>query len=61
MIKSSSMVTNEDRGIWEFPKIRDTFLGVPHNKEYIILGSTLGSPHFEKLPYVRGDLLENGF
>ena len=34
------------------PKTRGTFLGVPgpHNKDYSILGSILGSPDFEKLP-----------
>ena len=26
-------------------------LGDPHNKDYNILGSTLGSPYFGKLPY----------
>ena len=30
--------------IWGFPKIRGTFLGSPHNEEYSILGSILGSP-----------------
>ena len=37
--------------IWEFPKIREYLFGGPHNKDYSILGSTLGSPHFEQLPY----------
>ena len=27
-----------------------TFLGGPHNKDYSILGSILGSPYFGKLP-----------
>ena len=26
-------------------------IGGPHNKDYSILGSTLGSPYFGKLPY----------
>ena len=38
-----------------FPKLGGgggggTLLGVPHNKDYSILGSILGSPYFEKLP-----------
>ena len=37
--------------IWWFPKIRGTFLGCPHNKDYSILGSILGSPDFGKVPY----------
>ena len=37
--------------IWEFPKIRGSNLGGPHNKDYSILGSILGSPYFGKLPY----------
>ena len=28
----------------------------PHHKDYNILGSILGSPHFEKLPYTDPDL-----
>ena len=36
---------------WGFPKIRGTFFwGGPHNKDYSILGSILGSPYFGKLP-----------
>ena len=31
--------------------MRGTFLGVPHNKDYNILGSILGSPYLGKLPY----------
>ena len=30
---------------WRYP------LGGPHNKDYSILGSILGSPHFGKLPH----------
>ena len=30
--------------------------GGPHNKDYSILGSILGSPYFGKLPYVLGAL-----
>ena len=29
---------------WEFPKIRGTLFGGPHNKDYSILGSILRSP-----------------
>ena len=36
--------------IWGFPKIRGTLSGGPYNKDYSILGSILGSPHFGKLP-----------
>ena len=35
---------------WGFPKIRGTFFGVPHNKDYSILGSILGLPYFGKQP-----------
>ena len=38
--------------LWEFPKIRGTFLGVPFNKDYSILGSILGFPYFGKVPCV---------
>ena len=34
-----------------FPKIRGYLIGGPSNKDYSILGSILGSPHFGKLPY----------
>ena len=37
--------------IWGFPKISGTLFGGPHNKDYSILGSILGSPYFGKLPY----------
>ena len=37
--------------IWGFPKIRGTFFGGPHNKDYTILGSILGFPCLGKLPY----------
>ena len=37
--------------IWGFPKIRGTFFGGPHNKEYSRLGSLLGFPYFGKDPY----------
>ena len=37
-----------------FPKLRvPTFLGVPSNKDYIVLGFILGCPCFGKLPYLR--------
>ena len=35
-----------------FPKLGVPFLG-PHNKDYSILGSILGSPHFGKLPHIQ--------
>ena len=35
-----------------FPKIRGTFFGGPYNEDYSILGSILGYPNFEKLPYI---------
>ena len=34
-----------------FPKKKGYHFGDPHNKDYNILGSTLGSPYFGKLPY----------
>ena len=37
--------------IWEFPKIRGTFLVVPHTEDYNILGPILGYPNFGKLPF----------
>ena len=40
------------RFIAGFPKIRGTLFGGPHNKEYSILGSMLGSPYSGKLPYL---------
>ena len=40
------------RDIGGLPKIRGTFLERAQNKDYHILGSILGSPHFfGKLPY----------
>ena len=35
-----------------FPKLGVPFLGTPHNKDYSILGSILGSPYIGKLPFV---------
>ena len=37
--------------IWGFPKIRGTFFGGAHSKDYNILGSILGPPDSGKLPY----------
>ena len=34
-----------------FPKIRGTLIGGPHNKDYSILGSILGSPDFGNVPF----------
>ena len=31
--------------------------GDPHNKDYSILGSILGSPYFGKPPYMHGSLV----
>ena len=47
------VVVSQNKGtrIWRFPKIRDPCLGGPHNKDYYILGSILGSPNFGKLSY----------
>ena len=33
------------------PKIRGTIVGGPHNKDYSKLGSIVGSPYLEKLPF----------
>ena len=41
-------------GYGGFPKLGVPFLGDPHNKDYSILGSILGSPYFGKLPYILG-------
>ena len=40
--------------IWVVPKIRGPLFRGPHNKDYSILGSILGSPYFGKLPYEVG-------
>ena len=37
---------------WEFPNIKDTFFGGPHNMDCSIFGSILGSLHFGKLPFM---------
>ena len=36
--------------MWRLPKIRDPFLGGPHNKDYSIWVSILGFLNFGKLP-----------
>ena len=41
-----------------FPIIRGTFFGVPHNKDYSIMGSILGSPHLGKLPYIASTAIQ---
>ena len=46
------MCKSTQRPIRGFPKMRGTILGGPHNKDYDILGSTLGSPYFGKLPFM---------
>ena len=43
--------TYETYRIWGFPKIKGYHVGGPHIKDYSILGSILGSPHFGKLTY----------
>ena len=35
---------------WRFPKVKGTFLGGPHDKDYRVLMSILGSPYLGKLP-----------
>ena len=40
--------------IWGFPKIRGTIFGAPHDKDYSILGSTLGLLICGKLPSIPG-------
>ena len=37
--------------IWGFPQIRGAHFGGPHNKDYSILGSILGSPDFGNLQF----------
>ena len=37
--------------IWDSPKIRGTFLGIPIVRTIMFLGPILGSPYFGKLPY----------
>ena len=44
------MMSNHSPNKWGLPKIRGTVLGGPHNKDYSILGSILGSPYLGKLP-----------
>ena len=36
--------------MWEFPKIRGTFWGGLHIRDYSILGSIWGYPNFGKVP-----------
>ena len=38
--------------MWGFPMIRGEILGGPHNKDYSILESILGSPYSGKLPCI---------
>ena len=51
LVETAALQPNCDTLIWGFPKIRGTIFGSPHNKDYSILGSILGSPYFGKLPY----------
>ena len=41
--------------IWVFPKIRDTILGAPYNKDYSILGSILGFPLFWEITNLKNN------
>ena len=41
--------------IWGFPKNYGYLFGGPIKKDYSILGSILGSPHFGKLPLVQSE------
>ena len=54
--RSSSHETLHCAGWWSIrgiPKIRDTFFADTYGKDYYrILGSILGSPYFEKLPFL---------
>ena len=47
--------------IWGFPKIRGYHFGGPHNKDYNILGSILGSPNVGKLPFGLHGISLSGF
>ena len=47
--------------IWGLSKIRDTFLGGPHNQDYSILESILGSPYFGKPLYLKSGIWERVF
>ena len=44
----SSQLTPTTRR-WEVPNIRGTIFGGPHNEDYSVLGSILGSPLFAGL------------
>ena len=39
--------------IWGFPAIMATLFWGPHNKDYSILRSILGSPYLGKLPFIQ--------
>ena len=49
-VSAYEVVARVTEDTWGFPKIRVTFLGGPHNKDYSILGSILGPPYLRKLP-----------
>ena len=46
---------------WGFLKIGGYPFGGPHNKDYNILGSILGSHYLGKLPRVEKSLVSTGF
>ena len=49
-MQSTAAVVSKAIQMGRFPRIRDTSLGGPYNKDCNILGSILGSPCFWKLP-----------
>ena len=57
--KSGVLILQLMHGMWGFPKIRGYLFGDPHNKDYTILRSILGSPYVGKLPCVAKLQLEN--
>ena len=54
-----SMADQRDRtDKWGLPKIRGTCLGASYNEDYDILGSTVGSPYFGKLPNCSSNMIQ---
>ena len=49
------------QGIWVFPQVRGTILGVPVIKVFAMLESILGSPCLGKLPSVFGPYYQGDF
>ena len=48
--KSCNRMLESNLNYPELQRLQRVFLGSPHNKDYSILGSMLGSPYFGKLP-----------